>query len=81
MGISDVRAVLTHNDLARGGDVIFAATGITDGDLLQGVRYFGDQASTHSLVMRAKTGTIRFVEATHRLERKPMLNELIRRQQ
>lgn len=81
MGISDLKAVLTHNDLARGDDVIFAATGITDGDLLKGVRYFGEQARTHSLVMRAKTGTVRFVEAMHRLERKPMLKDLIRRQQ
>ena len=81
MGIRDLKAVLTHNDLARGDDVIFAATGITDGDLLKGVRYFGEQARTHSLVMRAKTGTVRFIEAMHTLERKPMLKELIRRQQ
>lgn len=81
MGIKDVKSVLTHHDLAKGDDVIFAATGITDGDLLQGVRYLGAQARTHSLVMRAKTGTVRFVEATHRLERKPMLKELIERQQ
>ncbi len=81
MGIKDLKSVLTHNDLAKGDDVIFAATGITDGDLLQGVRYFGGQARSHSLVMRAKTGTVRFVEAMHRLERKPMLKELIDRQQ
>ncbi|MGI6359249.1 MAG: class II fructose-bisphosphatase [Bacillota bacterium] len=80
MGIDDVQAVLTHLDLAKGDDVIFAATGITDGDLLQGVRYYGDRARSHSLVMRAKTGTVRFVEAEHRLERKPMLKQLIERQ-
>lgn len=80
MGIRDIKAVLTHNDLARGDDVIFAATGITDGDLLRGVRYLGEKARTHSIVMRAKTGTVRFVEAMHTIERKPMLKDLIQRQ-
>lgn len=71
MGIKDVDRVLRMEDIVKGEDVIFSATGITDGDLLKGVRYFGDGASTHSLVMRAKTGTIRFVEAVHRLDKKP----------
>jgi len=70
MGLKDIKAVLTLNDLVSSDDVIFAATGITDGDLLRGVRYFGAQATTHSIVMRSKTGTIRLVEATHMLERK-----------
>jgi fructose-1,6-bisphosphatase II len=71
MGINDINRVLKMNDLVKGEDVIFAATGITDGDLLKGVRYFGNGVSTHTVVMRAKTGTIRFVEATHRLDKKP----------
>jgi fructose-1,6-bisphosphatase II len=54
------------DDLVRGDDVFFAATGVTDGDLLRGVRYWGEGASTESLVMRGKTGTIRKIEATHR---------------
>lgn len=81
MGIADIRQVLSHNDLVKGEDVIFAATGITDGDLLRGVRYYGEQARTHTIVMRAKTGTVRFIDAIHRLERKPVLNDLIKRQQ
>lgn len=73
MGIADPTRVLTLEDLVRGEEVIFAATGITDGDLLRGVRYYGQgrQARTHSVVMRSTTGTIRFIEALHRLDRKP----------
>lgn len=71
MGISDPKKVLRMEDLVRTEDAIFAATGVTDGELLRGVRYKGDIAQTHSLVMRAKTGTIRFIEGTHRLEKKP----------
>ncbi len=81
MGVRDINAVLTHEDLVRGNDVIFAATGITDGDLLRGVRYQGNRARTHSLVMRSKTGTIRFIEALHRLDLKPMLKDLLDRQE
>lgn len=81
MGVRDVSAVLTHEDLVHGNDVIFAATGITDGDLLRGVRYQGQQARTHSLVMRSKTGTVRFIEAWHRLDLKPMLKDLLARQE
>jgi fructose-1,6-bisphosphatase II len=58
--------VLTIDDLVSGEDVFFAATGITDGELLRGVRYFGDGARTQSLVMRSKSGTIRVVDSTHR---------------
>ncbi|HSL93103.1 MAG TPA: fructose-bisphosphatase class II, partial [Bacillota bacterium] len=72
MGL-DLNRVLTLNDLVPSEDVIFAATGITDGDLLKGVRYFGEQATSHSIVMRSRTGTIRLVEATHRLDRKTFL--------
>ncbi len=65
----DLDEVLTINDLAQGDNVFFAATGITDGELLEGVRYFGGGARTHSVVMRSKSGTIRFVEATHRWDK------------
>lgn len=71
MGLANPRQTLTLGDLVRGDDVIFAATGITDGDLLRGVRFLGNGAKTHSIVMRARTGTVRFVEAIHRLDRKP----------
>ncbi|UNC93688.1 class II fructose-bisphosphatase [Candidatus Contubernalis alkaliaceticus] len=71
MGIADMNKLLLLDDLVKDDDVIFAATGITDGDMLKGVRFLGKTASTHSLVMRGKTGTIRFVEAVHRLDKKP----------
>ena len=62
----DVDKVLMIDDLVSGNDVFFAATGITDGELLRGVRYWGDGAATQSLVMRSKSGTIRIIEAQHR---------------
>jgi fructose-1,6-bisphosphatase II len=62
----DLDKVLTTDDLVAGDDVFFAATGVTDGDLLRGVRYWGDGASTQSLVMRSKSGTIRIIDATHK---------------
>jgi fructose-1,6-bisphosphatase II len=62
----DVSRVLTAEDLVRGDDVFFAATGITDGELLRGVHYFGDGATTQSVVMRSRSGTVRKVDATHR---------------
>ncbi|WP_047150755.1 class II fructose-bisphosphatase [Aneurinibacillus tyrosinisolvens] len=71
MGIIDPSQVLRMNDLVKGDDCIFAATGVTDGELLQGVRFTGTRATTQSLVMRAKSGTVRFIEGQHRLERKP----------
>lgn len=73
MGITDINKVLTIDDLVSGDDAIFAATAITQGDLLNGVRYFGGGARTHSIVMRYKTGTVRFVDAIHKYEKKPML--------
>ncbi len=69
----DFDKILTMDDLVSSEDVFFAATGITDGELLQGVRYFGDGASTDSLVVRGLTGTVRQIEATHRIKK---LNEL-----
>jgi len=62
----DLDRVRTTDDLVSGEDVFFAATGVTDGDLLRGVRYRGDGASTQSLVMRSKSGTIRTIDASHR---------------
>ena len=63
---ADPEQVLGIDDLVSGDDVFFSATGITDGELLRGVRYRGDGAGTSSLVMRSKSGTIRKVDATHR---------------
>jgi fructose-1,6-bisphosphatase II len=61
----DLDKVLTQHDLVKGDDVFFAATGVTDGDLLQGVRYPRRKATTESLVMRSRSGTVRRVLATH----------------
>jgi fructose-1,6-bisphosphatase II len=62
----DLRRVLTCDDLVSGDDVFFSATGVTDGDVLQGVRYQGDRgATTESLVMRSRSGTVRRVFARH----------------
>jgi fructose-1,6-bisphosphatase II len=60
--------IVTQDDLVRGEDVFFAATGITDGSLLGGVQYDPDEVTTHSLVLRAKTGTRRYIRAIHRLD-------------
>ena len=65
----DFDRILTMDDLVSSEDVFFAATGITDGELLHGVRYFGDGASTDSLVVRGLTGTVRQIRATHRLDK------------
>ena len=65
----DVSRVLTIDDLVKGDNVFFSATGVTDGELLHGVRYFGGGAKTHTLVMRSRSGTVRFVEATHRWDK------------
>ncbi|MBU5676555.1 class II fructose-bisphosphatase [Alkaliphilus sp. MSJ-5] len=71
MGAS-IEKVYSMEDLVKGNEVYFAATGISDGELLKGVVYTGNNtAKTHSVVMRAETGTIRFVEAIHRLNKKP----------
>jgi len=72
MGI-DVDKVLKMDDFVKGDDAIFAATGVTDGELLRGVRYTGKHCETHSLVMRTKSGTVRFVEGRHSMEKKPLL--------
>jgi len=71
MGFDDVTKVLTMDELVRTADVSFVATGITDGDLVRGVRFFGNGARTHSIVMNSYACTIRFVETTHRLRAEP----------
>ena len=65
----DLGAVLTTDDLVRGDNCFFAATGITDGELLSGVRYDQFGASTQSLVMRSKSGTVRLIDARHPLHK------------
>ncbi|HEY2475571.1 MAG TPA: class II fructose-bisphosphatase [Candidatus Cybelea sp.] len=67
----DVDRVLELDDLVKSGDVIFCATGITDGDLVRGVRFFGNQARTHSILVHSG-GTVRFIESTHRLGARPV---------
>jgi fructose-1,6-bisphosphatase II / sedoheptulose-1,7-bisphosphatase len=69
MGISDLSRKYQLEDLAK-GDVMFAATGVTDGSMLKGVHRFPGGAFTHSIVMRSKTGTVRMVEAQHNFTRK-----------
>jgi len=61
----DISQVLGTDDLVKGNDVFFAATGITDGALLKGVKYWPDGATTYSMVMRSRSGTVRIVEAEH----------------
>jgi len=68
-GGHDLSKVLLLDDLVAGNNCFFAATGITDGDLVRGVHYTPGQAHTQSLVMRSKSGTVRLIEAHHRLER------------
>ena len=65
----DLDRVLTTDDLVQCEDVFFAATGITDGPLLEGVRYSADGATTESIVMRSKSGTIRVIQAEHRWDK------------
>lgn len=72
MGL-DVNKILRMDDLVKGDDAIFAATGVTDGELLRGVRFTGAYSETHSLVMRTKSGTVRFVEGRHSMKMKPNL--------
>lgn len=70
MGITDFNKVYTAEDLAS-GNVFFAATGVTSGDLLRGVRYFAGGAQTHTIVMRSKSRTIRFLDSMHYFDFKP----------
>jgi fructose-1,6-bisphosphatase II / sedoheptulose-1,7-bisphosphatase len=70
-GITDLNRKYDMREMAK-GDVMFAATGVTDGTMLRGVRRFQDGATTHSMVMRSKTGTVRVIEAQHDFARKPL---------
>jgi fructose-1,6-bisphosphatase II len=70
MGVDDVNKVYRLEDLAR-SDVMFAATGVTFGDFLRGVRFFSGGANTYSVVMRSKSRTIRYIDTTHYFEFKP----------
>jgi fructose-1,6-bisphosphatase II len=65
----DLSRVLTLDDLVASDNVFFAATGVTDGEFLKGVKYQGDKIKTTSMVMRSKSGTIRYVEAIHQLDK------------
>ena len=70
MGIKDISKKFSIEELAA-GDVMFAATGVTDGDYLQGVHFFPGGATTQSVVMRSKSGTVRTIDTTHRFDTKP----------
>jgi fructose-1,6-bisphosphatase class II len=70
MGIKDIEKKLAIDELAH-GEVMFAATGVTDGDYLDGVHFFPGGATTHSVVMRSETRTMRFINATHHFAFKP----------
>lgn len=72
MGIKNIDKVFTINELARSDDIMFAATGVTHGSFLKGVRFITGGAITHSVVMRSKTGTIRYIEAYHKFAKKPV---------
>ena len=69
-GITDLNRKYSMLDMAK-GDVMFAATGVTSGSMLKGVRRFHNGAETHSIVMRSKTGTVRVINATHHFSTKP----------
>jgi fructose-1,6-bisphosphatase II len=69
-GIADLERIMTTEDMA-GGSVMVAATGVTNGDFLKGVRFTGDGARSHSVVMRSSSGTVRYIETVHRFTRTP----------
>ncbi|MBI3327172.1 MAG: fructose-bisphosphatase class II, partial [Nitrospinae bacterium] len=66
LALRETNQILTIDDMIRGGDVLFVATGITDGDVLKGVRFSGKGAATHSLAIHGKAGTIRLIRTEHR---------------
>ena len=72
----DLDQVLTTDDLVSGDDVFFAATGITDGDLVTGVRYKGESAWTQSIVMRSRSGTVRIIDALHHRRKLSQLSDI-----
>jgi len=74
MGVKDLNKIYTMDELAK-GDVMFAATGVTDGTMLRGVQRFSGGASTHSIIMRSRTGTVRMVDAEHNFVRKTWVDK------
>lgn len=72
MGIREPEKIFRMEELAGGDDVMFAATGVTNGDFLNGIRFFPGGAKTHSMIMRSGSGTIRTIEATHNFRKKPL---------
>ncbi|MBX2835188.1 MAG: class II fructose-bisphosphatase [Micavibrio sp.] len=75
-GITDLNKIYTTDDLAKGDNVMFAATGVTDGTMLRGVRRYAGGAKTSTIVMRSKSGTVRRVEATHNFKRKDWIKAI-----
>jgi fructose-1,6-bisphosphatase II len=75
LGLS-LEQVLTIDDLVRGNDVFFALTGVTDGELVKGVHYFPHGATTETLVMRSRSGTVRRIQAVHNFEKLERYTEL-----
>src|SRR5690625_3092069 len=73
MGLDDLDKVFYMDDFCNGDDTIFAATGVTDGELLKGVQFKGSGVTTQSVVMRTKSGTVRFIDGEHSLKKKPNL--------
>lgn len=70
---SDYYKILTTEDLAKGDDILFIATGVSDGDMLKGVRFLSNnRVKTHTVVMRSASGTIRFIDAIHNMNTKPL---------
>jgi len=65
----DLGRILLTDDLVQGDNCFFAATGVTDGELLQGVRFTPGRVHTQSLVMRSRSGTVRLIDAQHRLDK------------
>jgi len=71
MGIKNINRIYSCEELAKGDNIMFACTGVTDGDMLKGVHFFGGGAETHSLVMRSKSGTLRFITTRHSFDQMP----------
>ena len=74
LGITEYNKIYDLNELAH-GEVMFAATGVTDGSMLQGVRRWSSGASTQSIIMRSKTGTVRTISAEHNFSKKVFIED------
>jgi fructose-1,6-bisphosphatase II len=73
IGVKNLNSIFKTEELGKGDNIVLAATGVTGGDLLKGVRYTG--AFTHSIVMRSKSGTIWFVSTEHHFAKEPTINK------